>query len=412
VSAQKSLIVVTHEPPFPLTHGGRVDQFNRYSYLKSMGWQIVLVTWVRASVNKDLECLRRQLSEAFTDVVFLKNDLTIGNLLFRLFALPVHSQHISNLYVFARKRRWLARRLEAYRPSAIILDHLYAGLLARALAVDMKIPLLYRSNNIEHVYVPEMMRASTKLSVKLKFFLASLHLKDFEFDIQRKSAWTFDCSNDDLQYWRSLGFDRNSWAPPLINPVLRTAIVTLPRGERPYDAVFLGSLRSAANIEAVHWFLKDVMPILVTKKADIKILIAGSTPAEALRRMIDDCPGVTLLSDPESAVAVRSQGRVLINPVLGGSGINVKQVEMLFEDAPIVTTAFGVRGFDAETRECFLVADGPADFAEKIIYALNVKGVEGRETARARFSGGGASLFARELECVLDRRPGADSIYL
>lgn len=400
---KKSLLVVIFEPPYPPIHGGRFDQWNRYLYLKSLGWDLRLVTWVRASVHTDIPGLRKALSAAFSQIYFLRNEMTPANLFFRLLCLPVYSQHISNMYVMPKDRRALFSALENWRPAAVMMDHIYSSLLAWSLAEHFAVPLFYRANNIEHVYVRQMAKAAETFRAWLKFRLAAFHMKSFEYELHGNAAWTFDCSADDMAFWRDQGFLRTSWAPPLVNPALLSRAKTISWDERPYDAVFLGSLFSVANIEAVHWFFSDVMPALVRRKPDIRVLIAGAKPVASLQVAALKWPQAELLANPPDAAAVRAQGRVLINPILSGSGINVKMIEMLFSDSPIVTTPVGLRGFDEESRRAFIVADGPERFAEKIIAALSAGpvGEAARASFRDRFSKRGAEAFSHELETVI-----------
>jgi polysaccharide biosynthesis protein PslH len=400
---RKSLLVVIFEPPFPPTHGARVDQWNRYLLLKEKGWDLTLVSWVRSSVHTDIPGLRKALAAAFSRVYLLKNEKSFINLMFRLVCLPVYSQHISNMYVTPADCRSLVASMGDLNPAAVLMDHIYSSLLARALAKKLAIPLLYRSNNVEHIYVRQMAKAANTLRGWLKFRLAALHLKSYEYALLREAAWTFDCSADDMAFWRKQGVTNNSWAPPLVDESLLTNLKTLRWEERPYDAVFLGSLFNAANVEAIQWFLTKAMPHLVRLKPDIRVLIAGSKPVVSLRGVTAAWPQVQLLADPPDATAVRAQGRVQINPILRGSGINVKLVEMLFSDSPIVTTPVGLRGFDAASRQAFLVAGNAEDFAAKIVTALEAGPVDAdlRASFRGRFGCKGAEDFSRELEALI-----------
>jgi len=94
---------------------------------------------------------------------------------------------------------------------------------------------------------------------------------------------------------------------------------------------------------------------------------------------------VTLLANPPDSGAVLGNGRVLINPILSGSGVNIKSIEMLLVGAPVVTTSIGVRGLPEKVRAQYKVADTPADFAAHIIAALSEPVTGVTETASATF---------------------------
>jgi glycosyltransferase involved in cell wall biosynthesis len=99
---------------------------------------------------------------------------------------------------------------------------------------------------------------------------------------------------------------------------------------------------------------------------------------------------VAFVPDAASADAILADGRVLVNPILSGSGVNVKSIEMLRYDAPIVTTAIGVQGFPTEMHGQFIVREDAAGFAAAISEALDdLEPPAGRAQVRAMFGQAG-----------------------
>ena len=76
-----------------------------------------------------------------------------------------------------------------------------------------------------------------------------------------------------------------------------------------------------------------------------------------------------------------------MNPILSGSVITVKLIDMLRHDAPIVTTTVGARGFSFDLQRQFAVHDDPQAFAGAILSGLaEPVPPAGRAEARAMFS--------------------------
>jgi len=84
---------------------------------------------------------------------------------------------------------------------------------------------------------------------------------------------------------------------------------------------------------------------------------------------------------------VVGQARVLVNPMLAGSGVNLKSVEMLFSDAGLVSTTVGVAGLSDSAKRCFAIADSAEGFASAVLAALGaVPDLSERIGVRSSFS--------------------------
>ena len=176
------------------------------------------------------------------------------------------------------------------------------------------------------------------------------------------------------------------WLPFLVDGPNSNA----PAVAKVWDVIFLGNLNTPNNYRGLEWFLNSVYPMLQRSDMGISVLIAGSNPSSEFRRLFRSVEGITVIENPLDSAAVLAQGRVLINPILSGSGVNIKSIEMLFQDAHLVTTPIGVRGFPDDVRQEFSVADTPTTFARAILASVSVpyQSTPSRETARLHFNAG------------------------
>ena len=137
------------------------------------------------------------------------------------------------------------------------------------------------------------------------------------------------------------------------------------------------------------------------------MVLAGSRPTEAVRRLTAGDARVTLLADPASVAAIAGAARVLVNPVQAGSGVNLKSVEMLFSHAHLVSTPAGVQGLSADAVACFDVHADAAAFAAAVARGLRAEGdtaaAPRRLAARAPFAPDGvARLLENSLQALID----------
>ncbi len=384
----RKLLVIANEAPYPPNHGGRVDQWSRDQWLKSQGWSLDLVAWFAKPAAPPTAQDIVHMRAVFDEVFFFDCGLSYEGLARRLVYLFEESPHISSRRLRKRDRVILDDRLKAARPDAIFLDGLYGGVLAFDIAQSLAIPVIYRSHNLEYRYMAGQSRAAHSILRKIKLGLASLHLENFEAKVHREAAIVFDISLEDLRHWHERRFCNHIWLPPIVNAQVLESAPKVPWGERDYDIVFMGNLRTPNNVEGLHWFIDKVLPHLRRSDPDVKILVAGAEPSDALRQKVTSLANVTLLANPKVAVNIRGQARVLINPVLSGSGTNLKNVEALFTDSPIVTTSVGAAGFAEQHKQAFVICDDPSEFANAILACLTSDAVsnKARQAVRDVFS--------------------------
>ncbi len=222
-----------------------------------------------------------------------------------------------------------------------------------------------------------------------------------------EAVWTLDVSAVDIEYWRSQGFAGISWSPP---PLPRNAAAIPPPDVAPtHDLVYLGSLGAPNNLEGMRWFIAHVLPRLVASKPDITILFAGSNPPADLVAEIERHREIDLMPNPNSAAATRARARVLINPVLTGSGTNVKSMEMLVTEKPIVTNLVAVQGFPRDLLQTFAIARDAEDFAKLCLAALADPAIdlEARRAARDAFGERAIRDFSDRLAGIVDEHAEA-----
>ncbi|MBN2318332.1 MAG: glycosyltransferase [Acidobacteria bacterium] len=154
-----------------------------------------------------------------------------------------------------------------------------------------------------------------------------------------------------------------------------------PARERNKDSlIFAGSLRYAANLQAVTWFLDEIFPVIRSEKPDAAITITGD-PGE---NRLPETPGVTLSGKVRDVHAYIEGAAVSVAPIRTGGGTRFKILEAFALGTPVVATSKAAEGLDAEAGKHFLRADTPRDFAQSVLRLLRNAG-EARELAgRAR----------------------------
>ena len=388
--ANLRLVVVAQEFPYPPLHGGRADVWRRLCAMKMSGVQIALVCWYddcprsRPSAQ-DLA----KVNEVAVLVEAMPVPRGLGAALRRIVRIAggVPSHAAARMMDRPTSMR-LVSRLAEFKPVAVLLESPYGGVFARDVCKHLDVPLYYRSHNIEHRYFAGQARAAAQWRDRLAWRLACIHLARFEQRLMQQAKISFDISADDLVYWRDKGVCNGTWLPPLPEPALHNMALVASGSPPAREVVYLGNLHAPNNVQALHWLVGEVMPIVWQRRPETQLTIGGSHPGAVVRTLVATHPQVQLLENVGDAPELLASATVLVNPARSGSGVNVKTLDMLMTDRVVVSTSQGVAGLVPQIKALCRIADSPAQFAEEVLLALQAPTIElaARAAGRQLFS--------------------------
>lgn len=362
------LLCVPNEWPLPANTGGRIDVWRRMRYLHQAGVQLGLLTWYDPPRNGSPS--PEQVAEAhqLCDSLHLAAiDRSPTELLRRLSLTGRLPSHAASRWVSLKQAEVLNWARE-FKPDVLLLDGLYGVAVVRWLSTKLRVPWIYRSHNIEHLYMQRQSAEATSWRRKLGINANRLGLKALETRTLHAARDVFDISRDDQQFWLKQGVRNIQWLPPAVDDEFAQTIARHERQSPLWDVLYFGNLNTPNNVAAVRWLAREVLPNVDLPQ--MTVAISGSRPSSEVRKLAESDSRITLLPDPPDMAAVISSAKVIVNPVQSGSGVNLKSVEMLFTRARLVSTSIGVQGIGAEAAACFSIADSPAAFSSLIKQAL------------------------------------------
>jgi len=137
-----------------------------------------------------------------------------------------------------------------------------------------------------------------------------------------------------------------------------------PEGREPYTMLFLGSFRHLPNQEALNWFARNVMPAVLKRCPQARLIIVGADPPP--RHSLPDLPGIELRGFVEDVREPLGRYAVFVCPILSGSGMRVKLLEAFSAGIPVVSTRLGAEGLTDKDGDICALAGDPSEFAAKI----------------------------------------------
>ncbi|MGE0448805.1 MAG: glycosyltransferase family 4 protein [Vicinamibacterales bacterium] len=131
----------------------------------------------------------------------------------------------------------------------------------------------------------------------------------------------------------------------------------------PLTLLFVGSLGYFPNADAATVLCRDVVTALrqLTSRA-VRVDLVGARPNPEVRALAS-VDGVRIHENVDALAPFYERADVAVVALRAGGGTRIKILEALLRGCPVVSTAIGARGLDAEHGRHLLIADDPVSMA-------------------------------------------------
>ena len=201
--------------------------------------------------------------------------------------------------------------------------------------------------------------------------------KDILLDSEKwkKKEWSLFSKFDQIYYPSSFEVDEiksvddiNVKAIPLY--VLDGFIPGRPEQKNRDGLLFVGGFNHPPNTDAIVWFCKEVLPLVVTSEPDVILHVVGSNaPSQILSLAGKNVVVHGFVSDEELSTLYDSI-KLSVVPLRYGAGVKGKVLEAMDKGVPVVTTEVGAEGIP-DKYTCLGIADDPIEMAKLIVKTYN-----------------------------------------
>lgn len=352
------VLFVGESVPQPVSGAG-VATMGTLRALKRAGCEVHLILNARDKFLGTLE-VARSLADTVTAVPRPRSRITpIGDWL----------RCIARFGYLPRWQRGVLDAIEAALRAApfdlVFLEQIRAAEYGRLLKErGVRVPIVLREHNVEHVLnaalAPGMARRHERLETRLR---ARRYAK-IESNLGRYCDAVLPISDVDAAQLAAL----NPGFPVVTIP---SPVDTERYRPEPYpppgkEIVFVGVMGYGPNADGVSWFVKEILPRVVARHPDARLVAVGQEPpAILLGHPNVEATGFV----PDERVQV-ARGRVFVVPIRWGSGVRTKILNALAMNRPVVSTTIGAEGLEVAHDRSILLADDPAAFADAVCALL------------------------------------------
>ena len=302
MTSGKDIHIISFNVPYPADYGGVIDVYYKLKALAALGARIHLHCYQygrAASPELDKICHK---------VYYYKR---------RIFKDPYFTRQP---YIVATRNtpEILQNLLKDNFPIIFEGLHCCHYLAHPALKNRMKI---VRMHNIEHVYYRSLARIEHNIFKKYFFYSEASRLKSFE-KVLDCADYIAAISPDDYQSLKTK-YNNVIYLPAFH----ANSSVTAKPGKGEF-ALYHGNLGIGENNEAAMYLAKEVF-----KNFDYPLIIAGMNPSKELRKAVEECPNINLLSKAGTSEISNliSEAHINILPTFQNTGMKLKLINVLFQ---------------------------------------------------------------------------------
>lgn len=266
--------------------------------------------------------------------------------------------------------RYSSRKLKQGIEALIAAEH-YDSIVCDFLSSAPNVPELEEcvlfQHNVETMIWRRHVEQSHSLPKKVFFQMQSRKMEAYEGEICRTAKHVIAVSQIDASRMRSMfGIESVSSVPTGVD-----VEYFAPRGAPPIaEMVFCGSMDWLPNVDAVEFFLAEVLPLIRAKLPETTMTIAGRSPDARVLKAVQGVANVRVTGKVEDMRPYLWGAKISIVPIRIGGGTRLKIYECMAAGVPVVSTTVGAEGLSYKDGEDIVLADDAGSFASACVRLL------------------------------------------
>jgi glycosyltransferase involved in cell wall biosynthesis len=359
VNERPKILVLCPDVPFPIRAGGQMRMASLIQALSEFSG--VKVSFIASQVPEPTLSWARDRNISLDPFYSppLKDSLLWTERLTMLLTM-------SNLRYRAIEKAFFERAFDSYNPDLVWLETPY--LLRYAVPWKDKVPLVVdywgTSEGVKRIY------DNTSGAMKIWRLLQWRAARGGESRYAPKVENIVTVSSLDAGYFKHMAPRSRIW--PIPNGILGKNVApdALEVSEDSRVMIFTGDMSYKPNIDAMLWFTKKILPLVLEELPDARLKIVGRNPVPEIQRLIHRGNIEVKGYVQDLAEAIAASGLYIL-PMRLGSGIRSKLFDVFPLGKAIITTTIGAEGLELHHDQNCLIADTPQNFASACIRLMS-----------------------------------------
>tara|TARA_R110002072_G_scaffold303115_1_gene494265 strand:- start:7910 stop:9094 length:1185 start_codon:yes stop_codon:yes gene_type:complete len=356
------ILYITSKPIYPKIDGGCVAMEN---FVRCMISQEVSVKHLCISTEKHpYNVVNYPVSianEICPEAVVVKTNVNPISAFIHLFCKG--SYNVSRFYSEEMKQLIL-KTIREDQYDTIILDSLYTTAYLNSIRKHFDKKIIARIHNIESdIWDAYALHESNFLKKKYLKRLAK-DIRLYETKVLSNVCAVLSITEDDKLTLNEIGVKTPCIAVPVTIPMVKDLTIDY----KVSNVFHLGAMNWQPNIEAVQRLIK-LFPQIRRQSPTVNLHLAGACfPKDIENSRSNHIHIDGFVKDPKEFA---SNSGILVSPIISGSGVRIKILEMMSIGIPVVTTKLGAQGINHQENDCLLIADSDEEIITATTELIN-----------------------------------------
>ena len=361
-----NILQICNKPPFPAVDGGAIAMNNTTQGLLNNGHKVTVIAITTPKHPVIYGGLTKEYMENTNlQTVFIDTSIRLRDAFFNLFTKKSYNVE---RFISVDFTRHLQKILTQENFDIVLVESLFVTPYISTIKSISKAKIVLRAHNVEHK-IWERISENTKNPIKKQYInLLAKRLKKYEIEVFKTIDGIAAMTKVDVNNFKELGFKKEIEAIPT-GYIISSKEDCEKKNVEENSIFHIASMDWLPNIEGVDWFLNNVWPIISNTKNNAKLYLAGREMPQFYYNL--NLHNVTIVGKVKSAKEFYLSKKIMIVPVLSGSGMRIKIIEGMALGKIIISTSLGAEGISYTSGKNILIADTPQDFADAICKCLN-----------------------------------------
>lgn len=358
------ILQICNKPPYPAVDGGAIAMNNTTQGLLANGHEVkvLAITTPKHPVSKK-SLPKDYLDKTKFQSVFIDTSIRLKDAFINLFSTKSYNVERFISVDFTLE---LQKILKGNEFDIVIIESLFVAPYITTIKALSKAKIVLRAHNVEHK-IWERISSNTKNPFKKGYLsLLAKRLKNYEIETFEDIDGIATMTKVDQNHFKKLGFNKGIEAIP--TGYIINAEGELEKRVEENSIFHIASMDWLPNVEGVNWFLDKVWQKIHNKHPEASLYLAGREMPDEFFNL--DLKNVNTIGPVKSAKEFYLSKKIMIVPVLSGSGMRIKIIEGMALGKVIISTTIGAEGIHCESRKNIILADTPEDFAKSICECL------------------------------------------
>ncbi len=359
------ILQICNKPPYPAVDGGAIAMNNTTQGLIANGHEVnvLAITTPKHPVSKK-SLPKDYVSKTNFKSVFIDTNIRLKDAFINLFSSKSYNVE---RFISVNFTIELQKILQENKFDIVIIESLFVTPYISTIKSLSDAKIVLRAHNVEHK-IWERISSNTKNPLKKGYLsLLAKRLKNYEVETFEGLDGIATMTKVDENHFKNLGFDKEIKAIP--TGYMINSEGELKKGVEENSIFHIASMDWLPNVEGVNWFLDKVWQKIHHKHPEASLYLAGrEMPQEFFNLGLKN---VNTVGPVESAKEFYLSKKIMIVPVLSGSGMRIKIIEGMALGKVIISTSIGAEGIHCESGKNIIIADTPEEFVDAICKCLS-----------------------------------------